>query len=365
MGESDRGSKRRRWVWTLLFVMLGTISMVGPTQAVSNLVSATVTVMTALSRVLGPTAQAEPSALEATSALTSPRPSSIGPQITIERAVELLSGTDGPSLEGGAVSASDGTGSRASATNDQASNAASGGGRSSATGAGGGGFGGGGSGGSGTDASGEMTDAAGAPPATAGPAIADGATVDSATESEWIAAIVGGGAVGESVIGSATGGDDVTTESIVQSLLGTDQELAASEGVGDDIVAGPDPLSNSPASESLAGDADYSAPTSAGGDVASTSIGGDVLSPVGTAGGSPFAGADVTSATGLAHSLVHQSLADQRADRLSARASADAGNNAGGSGNSGVGVAQLPEPSSLILLSLGVAVFVRRTRRRR
>ena len=53
MTKLNRGSHRRRWIWTLLFILLATVSMVGPTQAVSGLVAASAAVMEAISAALG------------------------------------------------------------------------------------------------------------------------------------------------------------------------------------------------------------------------------------------------------------------------------------------------------------------------
>lgn len=350
------GFGSRRWAWTFLFVLAGTISMVGPTQAVSGLVTASVTVMAALSRVLGPSAASgsavhDSSSPSGSSALQF---SSGSPIITIERAVVLMDvQAELLSLSDSAVSHDAGTDSGDTGTSPQASVAGSGG-RSRATsgGSGGGGFGGGGASGTASDR--------GFDPAATGTASAaseagsiEALSVVGVTDeltSKVMAAIVGGSAGSESVIDPATGGGDVTVESVVQSLLGSTSGSTPFEHA-DDVLFDSSQSSKS-ASESSASDAGSSAPAGSG--------------PKGTPGVSPFAGPDVQSAMGLSQPLVVDDgdSRDQAMNDRSPLALADAGNSGDASAGGGVGVAQVPEPSGLVLLSLGVAAALRHTRRR-
>jgi hypothetical protein len=53
MTERNRFPSRRRWPWTVLFLVVATISMVGPTQAVSGVVTASIAVMEQFQLLLG------------------------------------------------------------------------------------------------------------------------------------------------------------------------------------------------------------------------------------------------------------------------------------------------------------------------
>ena len=56
MTKLNHGRSRRRWILTLLFILLATVSMIGPTQAVSGLVAASAAVKEAIASMLGPDA---------------------------------------------------------------------------------------------------------------------------------------------------------------------------------------------------------------------------------------------------------------------------------------------------------------------
>lgn len=351
MTQPGLGSKQHRWAWTFLFVLAGAISMVGPTQAVSGLVTASVTVMAALSRVLAPAAESGSAASESRApSAHSALPFASGSQmITIDRAVALMEEpTDLLSLDDSGVSNDALTNSGDTGTSNQGGGAGSGGRkRAGSGGSGGGGVGGGGAGGSASPSFEPGAFNAASAAGSTADLPGEGSTVALTSDADVMAAIVGGGAVSESVIDSATGAGDVIVDSVVQSLLGSHSGSPAFEAA-DDFLSDASQSSDSFSSGSPARDDGRS--------------GGE-----GTSGVSPFAGPDVLSAMGLSQPLAvgDGDSGGPAVNDQSSLALADAGNIADASTGGGVGVAQLPEPSGLVLLSLGAAAVLRHTRRRR
>lgn len=318
MIHSGPGSNKRRWVWTVLFVLLATISMVGPTQAVSNLVNASVKVMAELTKVLGGEVARQAASTRAAAASAAASQVSSGPQIPLERAAELMGWSEFLPVEASAeaetaVSAAGPANANAGAAGVALPNAGP------RRFQGGPGFGGVGVGSpSGFDA---------AIPGGAIDLPEPLAETESVTESaadsssELIAAILDGPTGGQ-----FAGGGEVPGLSVAEAL-------AASPATQGDLPAA--------AADAAPADVPPGAPPFVQGE---TPGGPRGAAPPSNQGGPPGLGAGIPNQVPPTIAAVP--------------------NGVGGASSAGPNVAQVPEPSGLMLLSLGVAALVRHRRRR-
>lgn len=334
MSKLSHSSNRRRWLFCLIFLLAGTLSLVGPTRAVSGLVTASVVVTEAFTQMLAPETAG------------SKRPASAA---SVGQRLDEATTLAFSNLIGAEPSESVGDGIEFAAVDDRSNNAlvsqtttqseagqfggggaprgartragSSGGGQAGAGGLGGGGFGGG------------FTQ--------------DGAIEDAIAEQ----------------LGSADLGLDASTLSLVTPFVGSDTiEL------DDSILAAPFASPpRVPISDSSDGGAPSISPTAQ--DLSPFGPAAALSPGIPIAGGADTPGGDIGPA-GPNHSdrndpftpLVVAGLLDDLGlppDLMSSRSSLAVGGNDAAE-NGGFSVAQIPEPSTVILVSLGLVAMGRR-----